>query len=113
MHRIDRGEQTTACAEACAKAGHGAIVFGDLNDPASEISRRVREIRDARSCAPTCGSTPACATRGCEDDARHAASMPRRDARLLAAGRARRRWSRRSAWARRTTWRCTATSSPA
>ena len=49
VHRIDRAEHpskaTTACAEACTKAGHGAIVFGDLNDPASEISRRVREIR--------------------------------------------------------------------
>jgi molybdopterin-containing oxidoreductase family iron-sulfur binding subunit len=48
VHRIDRGEQTTACAEACTKAGHGAIVFGDLNDPASEISRRVREIRSTQ-----------------------------------------------------------------
>ena len=45
VHRLDRGEKTTACAEACAKAGHGAIVFGDLNDPGSEIARRVREIQ--------------------------------------------------------------------
>jgi molybdopterin-containing oxidoreductase family iron-sulfur binding subunit len=45
VHRIDKGEKTTACAEACSKAGHGAIVFGDLNDPESEISRRVREIQ--------------------------------------------------------------------
>ncbi|MBI5718097.1 MAG: 4Fe-4S dicluster domain-containing protein [Burkholderiales bacterium] len=49
VHRIDRADDpaqvTTACAEACTKAGHGAIVFGDLNNPASEISRRVREIR--------------------------------------------------------------------
>ena len=44
VHRLDRGEGTTACAEACAKAGHGAIVFGDLNDPTSEIARRVREV---------------------------------------------------------------------
>jgi molybdopterin-containing oxidoreductase family iron-sulfur binding subunit len=43
VHRLDKGEHTTACAEACAKAGHGAIVFGDLNDPQSEIARRVRE----------------------------------------------------------------------
>jgi len=28
--------------EACADAGHRAIVFGDLNDPASEIAQRVR-----------------------------------------------------------------------
>jgi molybdopterin-containing oxidoreductase family iron-sulfur binding subunit len=45
VHRIDKGEKTTACAEACTKAGHGAIVFGDLNDPQSEIARRVREIQ--------------------------------------------------------------------
>jgi tetrathionate reductase subunit B len=45
VHRLDRGDKTTACAEACTKAGHGAIVFGDLNDPASEIARRVREIQ--------------------------------------------------------------------
>ena len=44
VQRIDRGEHTTACAEACADTGHGAIVFGNLNDPDSEISRRVREI---------------------------------------------------------------------
>jgi tetrathionate reductase subunit B len=44
VHRLDRGEKTTACTEACTRAGHGAIVFGDLNDPGSEISRRVREI---------------------------------------------------------------------
>ncbi len=45
VHRIDKGEKTTACAEACTQAGYGAIVFGDLNDPESEISRRVREIQ--------------------------------------------------------------------
>jgi Fe-S-cluster-containing dehydrogenase component len=45
VHRIDRGERVTACAEACSKAGHGAILFGDLNDPDSEISRRLREVR--------------------------------------------------------------------
>jgi tetrathionate reductase subunit B len=42
VHRIDQGLQNTACAEACTRAGHNAIVFGDLNDPNSEISRRVR-----------------------------------------------------------------------
>ncbi len=45
VHRIDKGGTTTACAEACNKAGHGAIVFGDLNDPQSDIARRVREIQ--------------------------------------------------------------------
>ena len=51
VHRIDRAQDpsqvTTACAEACAQAGHGAILFGDLNDPASAIARRVRELRNA------------------------------------------------------------------
>lgn len=42
VHRIDRGERTTACAEACPTQ---AIVFGDLNDPNSEISRRIAELK--------------------------------------------------------------------
>jgi molybdopterin-containing oxidoreductase family iron-sulfur binding subunit len=45
VHRIDRGERVTACAEACSKAGHDAILFGDLNDPDSTISRRLKEVR--------------------------------------------------------------------
>ena len=43
VHKVDRGG-TPSCAEACTKAGHGAILFGDLNDPESEISQRVREL---------------------------------------------------------------------
>jgi Fe-S-cluster-containing dehydrogenase component len=27
-----------ACVEACKKANHGAMVFGDLNDSSSEVS---------------------------------------------------------------------------
>ena len=42
VHRVDRGERP-ACVEACQAAGHGAIAFGDLNDPGSEIARRIRE----------------------------------------------------------------------
>jgi molybdopterin-containing oxidoreductase family iron-sulfur binding subunit len=50
VHKVDRGDGTTACAEACRKEGHEAIIFGDLNDPASAISQRLasapsREIR--------------------------------------------------------------------
>ena len=39
-HRIDR-DQKPACVEACAAAGRNAIIFGDLNDPQSEISKRI------------------------------------------------------------------------
>lgn len=51
VHRIDEGAgRTTACAEACAREGHYAIVFGDLDDPASDIARLMasggtRELR--------------------------------------------------------------------
>lgn len=43
VHRVDKGKQP-ACVEACAAEGHGAILFGDLNDPQSEISQRVRQV---------------------------------------------------------------------
>jgi tetrathionate reductase subunit B len=43
VHRIDKGG-SPACVEACAKAGHHAMLFGDLNDPASEISQRVKAV---------------------------------------------------------------------
>lgn len=42
VHRVDSG-RTTACVEACAKAGHKALIFGDLNDPKSEIAKRVAQ----------------------------------------------------------------------
>ncbi len=40
VHRVDRDQQP-ACVEACSKAGHNAIIFGDLNDPNSDITKRV------------------------------------------------------------------------
>ena len=45
VHRIDRdGENAIpACAEAVNKPGREAIVFGNLNDPNSAISKRLRE----------------------------------------------------------------------
>ena len=43
VHRIDRGDGP-ACVEACNTTGHGAMMFGDLNDANSEISRRIREV---------------------------------------------------------------------
>jgi tetrathionate reductase subunit B len=44
VHKVDKGE-SPACVTACADAGHGAILFGDLNNPESEISRRIRSIQ--------------------------------------------------------------------
>ena len=41
VHKVDAGDGTTACADACNQAGHQAIVFGDLKDPNSEISKRI------------------------------------------------------------------------
>ena len=43
VHKVDRGEQP-ACVSACSAAGHGAILFGDLNDPHSDISKRVASV---------------------------------------------------------------------
>lgn len=43
VHRVDAG-RVPACVEACERAGHGAMIFGDLLDPESEISRRLAEF---------------------------------------------------------------------
>jgi len=42
VHRVDAG-RTPACVEACSDSGNGAFLFGDLNDPASEISKRIAQ----------------------------------------------------------------------
>jgi molybdopterin-containing oxidoreductase family iron-sulfur binding subunit len=40
VHRIDEGKgRIPACAEACAREGHAAILFGDLNDPDSSVAK--------------------------------------------------------------------------
>jgi molybdopterin-containing oxidoreductase family iron-sulfur binding subunit len=49
VQRVDRDE-TPACVEACTADGHMAMLFGDLNDPESEIAKalngqRTTEIR--------------------------------------------------------------------
>jgi tetrathionate reductase subunit B len=41
VHKLDAGEGTTACAEACNAEGHKAILVGDLRDANSEISQAV------------------------------------------------------------------------
>ncbi len=43
VHKVDRGDNNTACAEACNKDGHKALLFGDLNDPNSEISKQLEK----------------------------------------------------------------------
>ena len=40
VHRLDNGQTTTACQDACK---HGAIVFGDLKDPGSSVSQALKK----------------------------------------------------------------------
>jgi len=47
VHRVDKG-QTPACVEACTKDEHGAMLFGDLNDPAGEIAKRIATVASAQ-----------------------------------------------------------------
>ena len=41
-HRVDKGENP-ACVEACSKAEHGAMIFGDLKDANSAISIELKK----------------------------------------------------------------------
>jgi len=41
VHRVDKG-RIPACVESCEKAGHDAILFGDLRDPESAISKALK-----------------------------------------------------------------------
>lgn len=43
VHRIDR-DRKPACVEACGKSGNGAMLFGDINDPRSEITDRLTTL---------------------------------------------------------------------
>ncbi len=44
VHRIDEGKgRIPACAEACNALGRRVILFGDMNDPDSEISKQLAE----------------------------------------------------------------------
>ena len=47
VHRIDADRQP-ACVEACHKDGRGAMTFGDINDPNSDISKLLAEHGGAR-----------------------------------------------------------------
>ncbi|TNC96469.1 MAG: Fe-S-cluster-containing hydrogenase components 1 [Stygiobacter sp.] len=47
VHRIDAGGRP-ACVEACADTGRAAMIFGDLNDANSEISRRLSKQASSR-----------------------------------------------------------------
>lgn len=40
VHRLDDGQSTTACQDACK---HQAIVFGDLKDPESPVSKALKK----------------------------------------------------------------------
>jgi molybdopterin-containing oxidoreductase family iron-sulfur binding subunit len=57
VHRVDAGNYTPACVEACNTQGHKAMYFGDLNDPESEVSREVAkqatlQVRSDLGCNP-------------------------------------------------------------
>ena len=43
VHRIDAGQEP-ACVEACNRDGHGALLFGDLNDQNSAIHQALAEV---------------------------------------------------------------------
>jgi len=47
VHRVDAGREP-ACVEACAEMAGGAMLFGDLRDPDSEISRRIERYATRR-----------------------------------------------------------------
>lgn len=44
VHRVDKGKNP-ACVEACQQAGHEAMIFGDLNDPYSKISEKLKTVK--------------------------------------------------------------------
>jgi molybdopterin-containing oxidoreductase family iron-sulfur binding subunit len=47
VHRVDVG-RAPACVESCTAEGAGALLFGDINDPKSEISTRIAEFPSAQ-----------------------------------------------------------------
>ena len=47
VHRVDEG-RIPACVEACNKTENRAMLFGDLNDPESEIAKAVARLSTTR-----------------------------------------------------------------
>jgi molybdopterin-containing oxidoreductase family iron-sulfur binding subunit len=45
VHRVDEGGRNPACVDACNASGHKAMVFGDLKDPGSEISKQLKQYQ--------------------------------------------------------------------
>ncbi len=43
VHRVDK-DLTPACVEACSAAGHGALIFGDLNDQRDPVAQKLRDL---------------------------------------------------------------------
>ena len=57
-HMLDAGEKTVRCVECCPT---GALIFGDLDDPDSEVSRIIREKEElAEAWMPENGTEPGC-----------------------------------------------------
>lgn len=53
-HRLDEGEKMPRCVESCPT---GALVFGDLDDPDSDIAKRVAEA-ETEALRPEFGTQP-------------------------------------------------------
>ncbi len=46
VHRVDDGKQP-ACVDACSKDGHKAMLFGDMNDANSDLSKKLKEVNSS------------------------------------------------------------------
>ena len=64
VHRIDRGESPPASRPAPGPATRRSCSATSTIRERNRAARR--RVCAARRCAPTCGSNPACATRGCD-----------------------------------------------